>query len=258
MKKIKGKTAIPPDAGRQMKPAAPPAGARVRAGDVHAVVSRQGAPAKTDTMPKLAKGRDDHVKPPVPADGAKPPRERGTFVELANQRPRREGGGSPAPKEQYIRLRVRVRDDRLSVVDSHLVDGPLSPPRSFSGSNAYDLTLDDRLLAAGDLPDLGVQRSFVNPDRKAPKAQHGHHITERGAFEFTARLPAAAVTPDTLGRITLRLYRVKEVAAADRLEPVSLGRQFERQMRPIAELKGLPEAALPAAIEKRGGRTPGI
>jgi hypothetical protein len=257
MKKIKGKTAIPPDAGRQTKPAAPPAGARVRAAEAH-VVSRQGGPVKTDRMPKLAKDREGQVKPPVPAGATKAPRERGTFVELANQRPKRASGGSTTAKEQYIRLRVRVRDGHLSVIDSHLVDGPLSQPRSFSGSNAYDLTLDDRLLAAGDLPDLGVQRSFVNPNPKAPKEERGHHFSERGVFEFTARVPAAEVTPETIGRITLRLYRVKEATGADRLEAMSLGRQFERQMRPIAELKGLPEPALPAAIEKRGGRTPGI
>ena len=32
--------------------------------------------------------------------------------------------------------------------------------------------------------------------------------------------------------------------------------QFERELRPIAELVGLPDSVLPEAIEKRGARTP--
>ena len=155
-------------------------------------------------------------------------------------------------------MRIRVRDGRLSVVDSHLVDGPLGQTSGFSVGNAYEIILDNRLLHAGELLDLGVQRSFVNPDPKAPLEQKGHHITERSVYEFMARVPAAEVTPDTIGRIAVRLHRVKEHARADRMGEAPLGKQFEREMRPIAEFVGLPESVLPEAIEKRGGRTPSL
>jgi hypothetical protein len=156
--------------------------------------------------------------------------------------------------EQYVRLRIRVRDGRLSVVDSHLVDGPLSPDKAFPGTNAYEVTLGDRLLHAGALPDLGLQRSFVDPN--APDDQQAHHLAERDVFEFSARVPAEALTPETIGDVEVRLHRVKGEARADVLSGDRLDVQFAREMRPVGELRGLPESVLPEEIERRGGHTP--
>lgn len=180
----------------------------------------------------------------------RPPRPQDE-TDRAEQRSRRRRG---AESEQYVRLRVRVRNGRLSIVDSHLVDGPLGQVTGFPGSNAYEVTLDGELLHAGALPDLGVQRSF--PNVKGPPDQHGHYITERGTYEFMARLPAEAITNETLGRITVRLLRVKDEAQAERVGDVPVSAQFERELRPVAEVVGLPESALPKAIERRGARTP--
>ena len=156
--------------------------------------------------------------------------------------------------EQYVRLRIRVRNGRLSVVDSHLVDGPLSPDKAFPGTNAYEVTIGDRLLHAGALPDLGFQRSFVDPN--APDEQQTHHFTEQGDFEFSARVPAKELTRETIGDVAVRLHRVKGEARAEVLSGEPLAVQFEREMRPLGELRGLPESALPEEIERRGGRTP--
>jgi hypothetical protein len=172
------------------------------------------------------------------------------------RRPASSGGGGGTPGEQYIRLRVRVRGDRLAILDSHLVDGPLGQAQGFSTANAYEVTLGDRLLHAGALPDLGAQRSFVNPD--GPPDQHDHHVTDRPIFEFTARVPAHEVTPETISRIALRLHRIKDEARTDRLGAEPLGAQFPREVRPMAELVGLPATVLPEAIEARGGRTPRV
>jgi hypothetical protein len=258
MKKVKGKTAIPLDKGRPAKPAAPSSRSRAHRVEPNVLVSPERGPRKTDTMPQAAKGSaGDRVKPPVSAEATKPQRGKTAAVAFGDQRPGAERGGPAAGRrEQYIRMRIRVRDGQLSVVDSHLVDGPLSQTSGFSCGNAYEVTLDDRLLHAGALPDSGVQRSFVNPNPKAPREQKGHHLTEQRVDEFMARVPAAEVTRDTIGRIAVRLHRVKEEARVDRLGTTSLGRQFEREMRPIAELVGLPESVLPEAIEQRGGRTP--
>ena len=199
------------------------------------------------------------MKPPVPADATKPPRSKNAATDFGDQRPKQEERAQmTGRREQYIRMRVRVRDGQLSVLDSHLVDGPLSQTTGFSGGHAYEVTLDDRLLHAGHLADLGEQRSFVNPSPKAPKEQKGHHLTERYSYEFMARVPAAEVTRDTIGRIVVRLHRLKEEARVDRLGTASLSRQFVREMRPVAELVGLPESVLPEAIERRGGRTPSV
>jgi len=158
--------------------------------------------------------------------------------------------------ENYVRLSIRVRGDRLSVIDSHLVAGPLSQRTSFAGSNAYEVTLNGRLLHADVLPDIGVQRSFPNPT--GPISQHGHYITERETFEFIVRVPAHEVTADTIGEIRVTLHRVKEEIRATRLGFEPLVKQFERQLRPIAELVGLPESVLPSEIIARGGKTPTV
>jgi hypothetical protein len=83
-------------------------------------------------------------------------------------------------------------------------------------------------------------------------------VTERDVFEFTARVPAEALTRDTIGRVRLTLHRLTEAAHAARLGDEPLASQFEREVRPIGELAGLPESALPAAIEERGDRAPSV
>jgi len=258
--KIKHKPVIPLDESRPTKPVAPSSVGRAHRIKPYILVSPERGPRKTDTMPEaIGNSSGYRVKPPVAQDVKRPPRSKRTVVEMGDQRPKGENEHSTTGrKEQYIRMRIRVSEGYLSVVDSHLVDGPLAQTSGFTGGNAYEVTLDERLLHAGHLPDVGVQRSFVNPDPKAPREQRGHHITERSVYEFMARVPAAEVTSNTIGRITLRIYRIKEEARVDRLGDAPLGRQFQREMRPIAELVSLPESVLPEEIERRSGRSPSV
>jgi hypothetical protein len=210
---------------------------------------------KTSRMPpRSAKG--GAVKTPFRAGSLRPP---GKPVEtswpdqIARPGPKSESGRTA---EQYIRIRVRVHNDRLTVLDSHLVGGPLAMPKQFSGSNAYEVTLNGRLLHAEALPDLGIQRSFAN--LSGPKEQHGHYITERPIFDFMVRVPAKEVTAETIGKMTVRLYRLKEEVRTARLDTATLADQFEREVREVAELVGLPKSVLPEAIASRGGQTPAI
>ena len=200
--------------------------------------------AKAEIDPQVTK-RPRSPKEMTDLPDMKPPRRRGT-----------RGREAGRPTEQYIRLRIRVRGDRMSVVDSHLVDGPLSSINAFPGNNAYEVTLGDRLLHAGALPDLGQQRSFVAPNPR--KGEGTHHFADHEVFEFSARLPADAVTRETIKDIQVRLHRVKGEPKTDRLTDERLGVQFEQEMRPVAELVGLPESALPEEIDARGGRTPSV
>ena len=256
MKKAKRPSSIRTDDSRPTKPAVPPP-SRGEAGDAGVEIPTYRGPTKTGkaAAPKQAR-RADRVKAPFERKTVRRRRSGSKEVELGDQQAKRTRGGgrSSAQGEQYIRLRIKVQDGGLTVIDSHLVDGPLGQVAGFPGSNAYEVTLGDRLLHAGALPDLGIQRSFSNPE--GPPEQRGHYITERSVYEFTARIPAAEVTRDTIGQIAVRLHRVKEEARADVLSEMPLGKQFERELRPIAELVGLPDSALPEAIEKRGARTP--
>jgi hypothetical protein len=166
----------------------------------------------------------------------------------------RSGGGPGRPAEQYVRLRVRVRGDRLTVLDSYLVDGPLTAPATLHGAGVYEVTVGDRLVHAAAVPDLGLdQRSFPNPE--GPPDQRGHHLTERATSEFSVRIPAEELTAETIGTVQVRLHRLVEPAADVRVGGESLGAQLHERVEPVAELTGLPESVLPEAIEARGGRT---
>jgi hypothetical protein len=212
---------------------------------------------KTDQPPAQRSGKP-RTKEDIEPRVTRKPRNAQEMTELADMEPRHRrpapAAGAEQPAEEYIRLRIRVRGDRMTVIDSHLVDGPLASTTAFPGNNAYEVTLDDRLLHAGALPDFGTQRSFVAPN-PAP-GEDAHHFTERDVFEFSARVPAADVTPETIGAVTVRLHRVKGEARAARLTDQPLAVQFEQEMRPVAELVGLPQQALPEEIAARGARTP--
>jgi len=254
VKKAKRTAAIRLDEKRPTKMAVPPEGVEIPDADI----PTHRGPAKTDKKPKSRIGRRaGKVKPPLERVKIRRPRSSSKKVDFGDQQPRRgRRVGVGSNREQYVRLRIRLSNGRLSVVDSHLIDGPLGQATGFAGSNAYEVTLGDRLLHADALPDLGVQRSFPNP--QGPPEQHGHYLTERSVYEFTARLAASELTPDTIGEITVRLHRLKEEAHVERIGEAPLSEQFAREMRPIAELVGLPDSVLPDSIEKRGGRTPSI
>ncbi|HEX8304759.1 MAG TPA: hypothetical protein VF612_07765 [Jatrophihabitans sp.] len=258
IKKVKRGGAPRVDNSRPSKPPAPAAGSRVRAGDVEPPA--YDGPRKPDRKePGRSNPHSGGEGPSKPAqEPARRPRAGASDLPPGDQIPpkARRGGRARPAGEQYIRLRVRVRGDQLSVLDSHLVDGPLGQITGFSGANAYEVSVGDRLLHAGSLPDLGLQRSFANPN--GPADQRGHHFTDRSTYEFMARVPAHEVTPETIDRIAIRLHRIKEEARTDRLGAAPLAEQFARQVRPVAELVGLPASVLPEAIEERGGRTPSL
>jgi len=256
MRKNKRTTAPRRDENRPSKPAAPPAGSRRRASSADVPVPSYGGPKKTGRKPRVMAQSTERTKVPFkpPAGQRSPAAARD--VEFGDQPPQPPPATTGGGREQYIRLRVRVYNDKLSIIDSHLVDGPLAQAQGFAPGNAYEITIGDRLLHSGALPDLGVQRSFPNPN--GPPEQKGHHITVNPISEFMARVPAHEVSRETIDRIAVRLYRVKEEARADRLGSAPLGRQFAREVRQIAEVVGLPSSVLPQTIEERGGRTPGV
>jgi hypothetical protein len=253
MKKGKG-GAAPRQDGRPTKAPVPVPGKRASAGTGE-TPSYEG-PKKTDKKPRRKATQTGRTKAVLKPDVARRPTSASEKVPPGDQIARRSREKPSAVREQYVRLRIRVHNDRLMVIDSHLVDGPLRQTNAFSGANVYEVTAGDRLLHAEALPDLGVQRSFVNP--AGPPEQQGHHFTERPIYEFMARVPAQEVSRETIRNITVRLYRLKDEARTDRLGSAPLALQFERQIRQVAELAGLPASVVPEAIEKRGARTPSV
>lgn len=206
-------------------------------------------PAKSESPPRPGRGK---AKVAFLAEEAGRPRAVVEAVDLPDMQPRRPSRRTEenTVNEQYVRLRIRVRGDQMFVIDSHLVDGPLAQLTTLVGGNAYEVSLGDRLLHAGALPDLGVQRSFVAPDAEGEK--RAHHITQREVFEFMVRVPAEALRSDTIGDIAVRVHRLKDEVRTDHIRDQRLGLQFERQVRPVLEMRGLPSSVLPDEIRRRG------
>lgn len=167
--------------------------------------------------------------------------------------PRRRRGSAPAPDADsgYLVLRVRLTGERLRVVDSRLMPGPLVADQALTGSHAYEVTVGGRLVHTGSLPDLGVQRSFANP-QATEGVETGHHLAERRTVDFTVRVPAGEVTAETREDVDVVLLRVKNEVRIDRLDEEPVSSRFERELRPVARLSGLPDDALPDVIRERG------
>ena len=228
-----------------------------------------GGPAKTDAAPERSTvGREPGpkgAKASFDASVRRRPEPQGDEPRPDQEPPAQAppGGRTPAGARDldpeasgYVRIRIRARDGQLRVVDSSLVEGPLAQPTGFPMPNAYEVSLDGRLLHADAVPELGVSRSFPNPG--GPPDQHGHHFGTQDIVEFVVRVPAEEITPDTVDRIQVQLHRVKDEVPAAGSPEGAVSDRFRRAVRPVAELVGLPASVIPQQIRERGAVTPSM
>ncbi len=144
-------------------------------------------------------------------------------------------------QEQYVRLRLRVEQDEVTVVGIHMVDGPLQLPERLYAGLAYEVVRDKKRIGLGTLPDVGMRRGFANPEGEGE--QRGHAIFQSPSYEFTARIPRTEFSNWALPRININVYRVKGEAPSLPVQPTLLSTQFET-LRPIAQLNGIRRATL--------------
>ena len=152
----------------------------------------------------------------------------------------------------YVRMRLRVKDGEVSVLDAKAVEGPLVETK-IQGALAYEATLGPRRVAAGAIPDVGEKRSFPAPKGKGPQA--GHFVTPLESYEINVRVPKEEVTLKSLPRLEVAVFRVKEelpVAHTALLAAAPLDVQFDKEVREVARLKGFqPEKHKGAAAQLR-------
>ena len=218
---------------------------------------RGKGPAKGNTAPRATATKGRKLKPRVDARAARTARtpapsvEAGGWPELGEQRtPRRP---SARAGERYVRLQIHVENGEMAVVDSHVVEGPLAQTAAFEGRYAYEVTAGGRLLHAGSIPDLGVIRGFAHPN--GTQEQRDHHTYELASYDFHVRAPAAALDRSALPKIAVVLYRIKEHPPTD--APIAravsenpLGVQFERELREVGRVVGLPPWILESGSRK--------
>lgn len=148
--------------------------------------------------------------------------------------------------EAYLRLRLRVEDREISVVEAHKVDGPLTMPDMIDGNLVYEVTLGSNRIAAGSITDVGVNRSFPNP--QGVPGQEGHYFVELPIYEFNVRIPKENISPSALPKAEISVYRTKGMisqAAGDK----PLRSQFGSELREVARLKGIPVKKLTKPIQ---------
>lgn len=158
----------------------------------------------------------------------------------------------PRSTGSYVRLRVRMDDGVLSIVDSHLVDSELARPAALHGTYAYEVVDGDRLLHADSLPDIGMVRSFADPDGTGE--QRGHHSYEQSTYEFDVRVPTEHLTRAALSNISVVLHRIKD-RPERALRDAPLGTQYERELREVASVVGIPASVLPPGVITSAGTT---
>lgn len=174
------------------------------------------SPAET----RMPKGGYPKQEPP------KPPRQTTPARRAAKQ-----------AKEGYVRLRVLVQNDELSVVGAKFVEGPLAPVETLHPGLAYEVMLGSRRVGAGAIVDAGVRRSF--PDPQGRPGLEGHHITEVSSYEIAVRVPAQKFSISALPKARIMLYRWRGTAAAMPVAGRSLKAQLKGRVDTIATLNGI-------------------
>jgi hypothetical protein len=188
---------------------------------------------------------------PVPKKGARAGgsrRRKGSLPDQVEPKPSR---AERAEDEGYLRIRVRAEDGELQVKDIRGVEGPLVADEELHGDLAYEVTIGGRRVSSGAIPDVGAMRSFPPPD-PAP-GQEGHHFTPTPSYEFLVRIPKQGLSPKSLSRLGIRVYRVKSpVARTEGPEP--LGERFEGDLREVGRIQGIRLEELPKSVQAEARR----
>jgi len=139
--------------------------------------------------------------------------------------------------EFYLVFRMHVQNGEMTVQGCKRVDSELAKHEDIvQGGLTYEATLQESRLNVASVPDFGEQRSFPRPDDRGEK---GHHITILPSFDFNVRIPGNAITEKDLPKVKVSLYRFKEHVPSIKLNAAPLARQFEKEVRVVAELDGI-------------------
>ena len=165
------------------------------------------------------------------------------------------GGGGPhgdqaaprlapaaAPAESYIRLLISVSGSQVTVTNIAEVPGPLSAPSPLHGGLAYEVTVGDRALRVGSIPDPGVRRAFASAG--APEQFRDHFFVEVSDYEFTARVPKQALAAADLPSVHVAVLQVDPSQVIQPVGDKPLATQFPNLVKEVTRLTGIRAEAL--------------
>ena len=139
--------------------------------------------------------------------------------------------------EGYVRLCLRVKGNKISLVGARTVEGPLVTPKKIHSGLIYEANYDQKRIGFGWIADAGERRSFPHP--KPKPGQEGHHVTDLSSFEFNARISKEDFVKANLPDVEVSVYRVKEEPQDASVSPERFDVQFSRELREVAHLKGI-------------------
>jgi hypothetical protein len=160
------------------------------------------------------------------------------------EHPEQTRAAAEAPKESYLRLRVRVTGNKMSVVDIAQVEGPLAQPDMLAGNFVYEVAHAGKRLAVEHVPDLGVRRSY--PRKDGPLEGRVHHLEPMSTFEFNVRVASDVLSQAALPQTEIALYQVKADTPPHPMNAQVLSAQFSQNLREVARMKGIDTESLPA------------
>jgi hypothetical protein len=156
------------------------------------------------------------------------------------QQPRQQAAADRG--ESYLRLTVHNENGELTVVAAREVEGPLTVAETLPSGVAWDVSVGNRRIATGHVPDAGVVRAFANRDVAGPEGRHG--FFEVSSFDFNVRIPRQEVAPDVLPHLRISLHRLHK-APEQPLGTEPLHQQLsEEEFAEIGHLEGLSGAQL--------------
>jgi hypothetical protein len=183
-----------------------------------------------------------------------PIRNSGTHVTETRAPDREFPPQQPAPRSArsaeaggYLRLQLRVEDGEVALVGVGRVEGPLSPPEPLQGGLAYEVTLGNRQVGAGAVPDPGIRRAFAPPDEPT----RGHFVVAVPSFEFTARVPADQVSAVSLPDLQIAVYRMDSSQVVNPAFDQPLHAQAGHLVKEVATLRGIHAEQLPPELRAR-------
>lgn len=151
--------------------------------------------------------------------------------------------------DSYLRLRVRVENGEMSVIEAREVGGPLVMRNTLPSGFAYEVTQGAKRVAVGSVPDAGEWRGFASPS--GPPELQVHHVTTQADAEFNVRVPSAEVTLSSLPQTEITLYEVKDASQSPVLaQGVALADTFTNEIREVARLKGIKVDSLSKDAQK--------
>ncbi|TYL51163.1 hypothetical protein [Agromyces mariniharenae] len=152
-----------------------------------------------------------------------------------------------------VRFVLRIEGERISVLDSTVVDAPPLVQSTVRGANFLEVSGPDGPLAMRALVDPGLDIAI--PDPSSDGVENDHRVSRRTSYDLVIRVPLAAVEALDPASITIAVYEATEHLVINLAARESVTQRVGQEIvRTVAVIEGLRPEDLPREISQRGDR----